>query len=67
VTSQSLVFILILILFIALVAYLIRRDALSRGISDLTALIFTLLIIFAFPVGLLVYIAYVLGKNSQTS
>ncbi len=58
---------IISILFIiALVAYLIFRDARRRGISDSTALIFVLLIIFMFPVGLLLYIAYALGRSHRT-
>lgn len=58
---------LVILLFIALVAYLIFRDARRRGITDSTAWVFVLLVVFMFPVGLLLYIAFVWGRSSRIS
>jgi hypothetical protein len=64
-TPLALIAFLVILLFIFLIAYLIRQDARKRGIAESAALVFTLLTIFVFPVGLLVYIAYVLGRSSR--
>ena len=53
------------LIIVALVAYLIFRDARKRGISDPAALIFVLLVIFIFPLGLLLYISFALGRRKR--
>lgn len=58
---------LVVLLFFALVAYLIFQDARKRGITDSTAWVFVLLVVFTFPVGLLIYVAFVWGRNSRIS
>ena len=65
-TYEILIFSSILII-VALVAYFIFRDARKRGISDSAALIFVLLIVFMFPLGLLLYLAFALGRGSRPS
>jgi len=57
----------VVLIIVALVAYLIFRDARRRGISDSAALIFVLLVIFMFPLGLLLYLAFSLGRGSRTN
>jgi len=57
----------VVLIIVALVAYLIFRDARRRGISDSAALIFVLLVIFMFPLGLLLYLAFALGRGSRTN
>jgi len=64
-TPLALIAFLVILLFIFLIAYLIRQDARKRGIAESAALIFVLLIIFVFPVGLLVYVAFALGRSSR--
>jgi len=54
-----------LLIIIALVAFLIFRDARKREISDSAALIFVLLTVFMFPLGLLLYFAFALGRDSR--
>jgi hypothetical protein len=61
----ELAMIAVLLIIVALVAFLIFRDARKRGISDSAALIFVLLTVFMFPLGLLLYFAFALGKGSQ--
>lgn len=65
-TYELIIFAAVLII-VALVAYLIFRDARRRGISDSAALIFVLLVIFMFPLGLLLYLAFALGRRKQTT
>lgn len=65
-TYELIIFAAVLIT-VALVAYLIFRDARRRGISDSAALIFVLLVIFMFPLGLLLYLAFALGRRKQTT
>jgi len=55
------------LIIVALVAYLIFRDARKRGISDSAALIFVLLVVFMFPLGLLLYLSYALGRGRRPS
>jgi len=63
----ELIIIATLLIIVALVAYLIFRDARKRGISDSAALIFVLLIVFMFPLGLLLYLTFALGRSSRPS
>ena len=58
---------LVFLLIIPLSAYLIFRDTRKRGISDSTALIFVLLVIFVFSWGLPLYYSFVLGRGSRTT
>jgi len=56
-----------ILFIIAVVAYLIFRDARKRGISDFASFVFVLLVIFMFPLGLILYLAYALGKRAGRS
>lgn len=60
----ELILIAAVLFIIAAVAYLIFRDAHKRGISDFASFIFVLLVIFMFPLGLILYFSYALGKRS---
>lgn len=59
--------VVLLLLFIPLAAYLVLRDARRRGISEPVAFIFTLLVIFMLPVGLLLYLAFVLYRRRSVN
>lgn len=63
----ELMLIALIILIITTVAYLILRDARKRGISDFIAMMFVLLTVFTFPIGLILYLAYALGKRAGRS
>ena len=55
------------LIIVALVAYLIFRDARRRGISDPVALIFVVLVVFMFPLGLLLHLSFALGRGNRPS
>lgn len=63
----ELIIVAVVLIIVALVAYLIFRDARKRAISDSAALIFVLLVIFMFPLGLLLYLAFALGRGKRPS
>ena len=61
----ELILVAAILIIYAIVAYQVFRDS-RRGLSTFTAVLWVLIVILLFPLGLLLYLAFALGKRKQT-